>query len=71
MRHWVDFDIVMNLGKNIANQSARAVKIREAAVMLGICENSVRRLIVRGKLRAVRVLRHVLIPISEIEKLLS
>lgn len=50
---------------------ARAVKIREAAAMLGICENSVRRLIVRDKLRAVRALRHILIPICEIERFLS
>lgn len=48
-----------------------AVKIPEAAAMLGISQNSVRRLITRGKLRAVRVLRHVLVPISEIERLLS
>lgn len=48
-----------------------AVKISEAAAMLGVCENSVRRLIARGKLRAVRVLRHVLVPVSEIERLLS
>jgi excisionase family DNA binding protein len=50
---------------------ARAVKIREAAAMLGICENSVRRLVDRDKLRAVRALRHVLIPVSEIERFLS
>jgi excisionase family DNA binding protein len=49
----------------------RAVKIHEAAQMLGVCENSVRRLIDRDKLRSIRVLRHVLIPISDIEKLLS
>ncbi|HEV2692203.1 MAG TPA: helix-turn-helix domain-containing protein [Verrucomicrobiae bacterium] len=52
-------------------RAPRAVKIREAAAMLGISENSVRRLIDRDKLRAVRVLRHLLIPISEIEKLLA
>lgn len=57
--------------KEVSLPPARAVKIREAAAMLGICENSVRRLVVRGKLRAVRVLRHVLIPVTEIDKILS
>lgn len=50
---------------------AKAVKIKDAAVMLGICENSVRRLIDRDKLRAVRVLRHLIIPIDEIERFLA
>lgn len=50
---------------------ARAVKIRQAAAMIGVSENSVRRLIDRDKLKSIRVLRHILIPITEIEKLLS
>ena len=39
--------------------------------MIGVSENSVRRLIDRDKLKSIRVLRHILIPITEIEKLLS
>jgi len=49
----------------------KAVKVKEAAVLLGICENSVRRLIDRDKLRTIRVLRHHLIPLEEIDKLLA
>ncbi len=50
---------------------AQTVKIREAAAILGICENSVRRLIDRGKIRTIRVLRHHLIPVAELDKLLA
>ncbi|MEI7535020.1 MAG: helix-turn-helix domain-containing protein [Verrucomicrobiae bacterium] len=49
----------------------KAVKIKEAAKMLGVCENTVRRLIIRNKLRRVPGLRHVLIPVSEIDRFLS
>ena len=50
---------------------AKTVKIREAAAMLGICENSVRRLIDREHLRTIRVLRHHLIPLEEIDRFLA
>jgi len=53
------------------NPPKLAVKISEAAAMLSLSENSVRRLIDREKLRAVRDLRHILIPMSEIERFLS
>jgi excisionase family DNA binding protein len=49
----------------------KAVKIKEAAQMLGVCENTVRRLIIRNKLRRVPGLRHILIPVSEIDRFLS
>ena len=49
----------------------KSVKLKEAAEMLGVCENTVRRLIDRGKLRRVPGLRHVLIPMSEIDRYLS
>ncbi|HPY31368.1 MAG TPA: helix-turn-helix domain-containing protein [Verrucomicrobiota bacterium] len=51
--------------------AAKAVKIKQAAVILGICENSVRRLIDREKLRTIRTLRHHLVPVAEIERFLS
>jgi excisionase family DNA binding protein len=55
-----------------AGQPAKkAVKIKEAAMLLGICENSVRRLIDRQQLRTNRVLRHHLIPMEEIDRFLS
>lgn len=56
---------------NGTTPAVKAVKIREAAVLLGISENSVRRLIDREKLRTVRVLRHHIIPLEEINRLLS
>ncbi len=49
----------------------KAVKLKDAAQMLGVCENTVRRLIDRNKLRRVHGLRHVLIPVSEIDRFLS
>lgn len=48
----------------------KTIKIKEAAEMLGVCENTVRRLIDRNKLRRVPGVRHVLIPVSEIEQFL-
>ena len=49
----------------------RVVRIGTAAAMLTVCEKSVRRLIDRGKLRRVQGIRHVLIPISEIDRFLA
>jgi excisionase family DNA binding protein len=49
----------------------RAFKIREAGEMLGLSDSSVRRLIHRGEIRPCRVLRHVLIPAAELDRLLS
>ena len=49
----------------------KTVKIKEAAEMLGVCENTVRNLITRGKLRRVPGIRHVVIPLSEIDRFLS
>jgi excisionase family DNA binding protein len=49
----------------------RALSIAETAGTLGISQTSVRRLIARGKLRACRQLRHILIPVAEIERLLN
>jgi excisionase family DNA binding protein len=48
-----------------------AYSVRETAAMLGVSEKSVRRLVVRGLLRPSRALRHLLIPRSEIERLLK
>lgn len=56
---------------SVTPPATRTVKIKQAAVLLGICENSVRRLIDRDKLRTIRALRHHLIPVSEIERFLS
>ena len=47
-----------------------AYSVQETARMLGICDKSVRRLILRGLIRPSRALRHVLIPKNEIERFL-
>jgi len=54
-----------------APPSARlAYSIQETAQMLGVCDKSVRRLILRGLLRPSRALRHLLIPKDELDRFL-
>lgn len=48
-----------------------AYSVKEAALILGVSEKSVRRLIDRGLLRPSRALRHLLIPRKEIERFLE
>jgi len=48
-----------------------ALKIGEAAITLGVSESTIRRLIAKGEIRASRKLRHPLIPVSELERLLE
>jgi excisionase family DNA binding protein len=48
----------------------RAFKIAEAANALGVKPVTIRRLIARGLIRECRVLRHILIPVEEIDRLL-
>ena len=43
-------------------------KIKEAASVLGLSANSVRRLIAANMLKSIRSLRHTLIPVSEINQ---
>jgi excisionase family DNA binding protein len=45
------------------------VTLKHAAEMLELSEFTLRRLVKRGKLRAARVGRRVLIPVSEIDRL--
>lgn len=47
-----------------------AFSVSETAIILGVSEKSVRRLIDRKLLRPSRALRHLLIPRSEIERFL-
>lgn len=49
----------------------RALKIDEAAEVLGVSHWTVRRLLKDGALRSSRVLRHHLIPVEEIDRLLE
>jgi excisionase family DNA binding protein len=48
---------------------AKLISIREAANFLGVSKDSVRRLVDRGDLKKVKVLRRVLIPVSEVERM--
>lgn len=43
----------------------------EAASMLGLCLNSIYKLLKRGQLRGVKVERKILIPKSEVERFLG
>lgn len=47
-----------------------ALRIPEAAQVLNSSEETIRRLIRRGKLRALDSIRHKLIPMAEIERFL-
>ena len=53
----------------LVNSGGRlTVKINEAAAMLGVSAQSIRRAIERGDIRVNRKLRHILIPLSEVER---
>ncbi|TSA30931.1 MAG: helix-turn-helix domain-containing protein [Verrucomicrobiaceae bacterium] len=56
----------------IIGQPARlAYKLKEAAQLVGVSEISIRRAIEKGQLRACRAFRHLLIPATELEKLIG
>jgi hypothetical protein len=49
-----------------------ALKLKDACAYLGgISPTSVRRLIARGLLKPIRALRHILIPVSELDRFLG
>jgi excisionase family DNA binding protein len=57
---------------NLTTTQQGALKIREAARYLGgVSPITVRRLIKRGLLKPNRALRHVLIPINELDRFLT
>jgi excisionase family DNA binding protein len=49
----------------------RAVGIKEAAAALSVSTDSLRRLIKRGTLRSSRIGKRVVIPITELDRLLG
>jgi len=53
------------------SESRLAFTVEEAALMLGISQKSIRRLIARGLLRASKALRRLIIPKKELEKFLE
>jgi excisionase family DNA binding protein len=48
-----------------------ALKLKEAAEYLGVAPISVRRLIERGLIKPNRALRHVIIPVTELDRFLA
>ena len=48
-----------------------ALKLKDAASYLGVSPMSVRRLIERGLIKPNRALRHVLIPVGELDRFLK
>lgn len=54
-----------------ASKPRMACSMKEAAEILGISYISVWRLVTRGKLRAVSVLRTKIIPLKEIDRFLN
>jgi excisionase family DNA binding protein len=51
------------------NPQARLISIPEFAALVGISPDTVRRMISRGQVRSVRVLRRVLVPKTEIDRI--
>jgi hypothetical protein len=49
----------------------RAIKISDSAVMLGVTPVSIRRLLKNGTIKGLNILRHTLIPVSEIDRILN
>jgi hypothetical protein len=56
---------------NYPRVSPRALKLRQAANYLDVSPVSIRRLIKRGLIKPNRSLRHVIIPISELDRFLG
>jgi len=62
-------DTLAQVGSGQQNSIPRLTyKLREASEALGLSSNSVRRLILSGKLGAIRSLRHILVPLEEIRQ---
>ena len=56
----------------VSSLSAKALKIKDAAQYLGgVSVTTVRRLINRGLIRPNRALRHILIPVPELDRFLA
>jgi excisionase family DNA binding protein len=62
---------VNKLHPQVLTAPAGALKIKEAARYLGVSPISVRRLIHRGLIKPNRALRHILIPIGELDRFLE
>jgi excisionase family DNA binding protein len=61
----------MEVNPNCSAVSPRALKLRQAANYVGVSTISIRRLIKRGLIKPNRALRHLLIPIAELDRFLA
>lgn len=57
--------------KDGGQPARRTYTVPEAASVIGVHTDTVYRLITRGKLRAIKSLRHKLIPVEELERFIS
>lgn len=60
-----------NLGAGEVKPARLAYNLAESAALLGMSPSSVRRLVQRGRLRRLPGFRHVVIPASELRKLVG
>ena len=64
-------NILSCMGITEKTMQPKAVKLKDAANYLGISTLSMRRLIKRGLIRPNRALRHLLIPVAELDRFLA
>jgi excisionase family DNA binding protein len=62
---------IMQVNPKGSAVSPRALKVSQAASYLGVSTISIRRLITRGLIKPNRALRHLLIPVAELERFLG
>ena len=69
--HYITKSDLEAFGKQIAGLTGlpprKSVNVKEAAAMIGVCEESVRRLVRRKLLKKANAFRTILIPIEEID----
>jgi excisionase family DNA binding protein len=63
--------IRMTVPEAIIPSGRLTLKVPEAAAILGVNPQTVRRLIERGLIKAIHATRHPLIPVSEIQRFAS
>lgn len=59
------------MGKPLTERAALALGVRDAAVLLSVSEDTIRRMIEDDELRVVRLRGRIVIPRSEIDALLQ
>jgi excisionase family DNA binding protein len=62
---------MIRIHPNRPQVTPQALKLRQAAEYLGLSTVSIRRLIKRGLIKPNRALRHILIPISELDRFIN